>query len=120
MSPFYLPLGLAVAVIVITFLFLFYGSRESVSILAFRRAWILWYVLVFFGGLAASIAGSEHTRSLLRSGDEALAFFLISIFLGVILPAYAGVGFFAWTSTHAWPRIIERREQLRIRRIKQF
>ncbi|MHA3774877.1 hypothetical protein ACXR0O_25435 [Verrucomicrobiota bacterium sgz303538] len=113
MSPFYLPLGFAAASVTITAAFLAYGSRESVALLAFRRAWTLWFVLVFFGGLGASAAGYQHMLSLHRSGDEACAFLLISAFLGIILPAYSGFGLFAWAAPLAWRRIIERREQLR-------
>lgn len=113
MSPFYLPLGLAALSAGFTIAFLTYASRAGVSLSGFRRAWTLWILVVLGGGLAISVAGYQHMLSLNRSGDESCAFLLVAGFLGVLLPAYAGFGLFAWVAPSRWQRVIGLREESR-------
>lgn len=109
----YLPLGLAGGVIAATFTFLIYVSGEQRTVIAFRRAQKVWLIAVLWGGLAAAAAGLHRAISLHWSGDQACAFLLVNVFLGVLFPLYAAFGLIAWLSPKTWQRIIERRDAAR-------
>ena len=94
-SPLYFPVGLSLVMVMLTATFLVYASDRARSQQSFRRAWLLWLIITFYGGFAALTVGVYFALGTGYKGSELCAFVLLMAFSALVVPAFAGIGAFA-------------------------